>query len=457
MSETRPRRPRVRLRHEDRVTLLALIAGAPALIVALVLLWRSPYASHVQVTLTVAMVLAWAIAVGVLRDRVVRPLQTLSNMLAALRESDYSIRARGAETTSPLGLAFHELNSLADHLRRQRLDAKEATALLRRVMEEIDVAIFAFDDQGQLRLLNGRAEALIGLPAERALGADAASLGLSLALEGEAPRLVELPLKGAPGRWEVRRGSYRSEGRPHHLVVLSDLTRALREEERVAWQRLVRVLSHEINNSLAPIQSIAASLQTRIDRGDDGEEAKREMSDGLAVIEARSQALGRFIQAYARLARLPAPRPQPLDVATWARRAASLETRMSVVVEGGPDATLAADGDQVEALLTNLVRNAADAALESGGGVRMRWSAANGWLTLEVEDDGPGLSDTTNLFVPFFTTKPEGTGIGLSLCRQIAEAHGGTVSLADRAGARGCRATVRLPLAGPGERNTDPR
>jgi nitrogen fixation/metabolism regulation signal transduction histidine kinase len=449
VSDPRPRAPRRRLRHEARVTLLALTAASPALIVALVLLWFGAYPARVRFTLTLAMVLAWGVSVTALRERVVRPLQTLSNMLAALREGDYSIRARGADTSSPLGLAFHEVNALADALRRQRLDAMEATGLLRRVMEEIDVAIFAFDDRGRLRLLNGRAEALIGLPPERALGADAAALGLSAALAGDTPRLVELGLPGAPGRWEVRRGTYRWEGRPHHLVVLSDLTRSLREEERVAWQRLVRVLSHEINNSLAPIQSIAATLKTRIDRGDHGPDAVREMTEGLGVIEARSEALGRFIHAYARLARLPAPRPQPLDVATWARRAAALETRMSVAVEGGPEATLAADGDQIEALLANLVRNAADAALESGGGARVRWSVAGGWLGLEVEDDGPGLPDTSNLFVPFFTTKPNGTGIGLTLCRQIAEAHGGSVVLANRPGVPGCVATLRLPLGGP--------
>jgi PAS domain S-box-containing protein len=426
-----------------------MAAGLPALGVALALVWLGAYPARVRLTLTVLMVGAWVVAVAALRERVVRPLQTLSNMLAALREGDYSIRARGADTTSPLGLAFHEVNALADLLRRQRLDALEATALLRRVMEEIDVAIFAFDDQGRLQLLNRRAEALLGLPVERALGADAASLGLAATLEGDTPRLVELGLPGASGRWEVRRGGYRWEGRPHRLLVLSDLTRSLREEERLAWQRLVRVLSHEINNSLAPIQSIAASLQTRLTRGEAGPEAAREMADGLSVIEARSQALGRFIHAYARLARLPRPRPQPLDVATWIRRAAALETRLPVAVEPGPDATLAADGDQIEALLTNLVRNAADAALETGGGARIRWRTRGGALVLEVEDDGPGLSDTSNLFVPFFTTKPGGTGIGLTLCRQIAEAHGGTVALANRSGARGCVATVRLPLEGP--------
>lgn len=448
----RRRTPRRRLRYETRVTLLSLAAGVPAVAVSLLLVWLSPHPARVRLTVTVVVLLAWVVGVAALRERVVRPLQTLSNLLAALREGDYSIRARGADTTSPLGLAYHEVNALADLLRRQRLDAKEATTLLRRVMEEIEVAVFAFDDQGRLRLLNHRAEALIGLPAERALGSQAGALGLGPALEGDTPRLVELDLAGGadrwPGRWEVRRGTYRWEGRPHQLVVLSDLTRSLREEERLAWQRLVRVLSHEINNSLAPIQSIAASLQTRLERGGDGRAAGPEMAEGLSVIEARSEALGRFIQSYARLARLPRPQPRPLDVGAWARRAASLETRLPVTVEAGPEATLEADGDQMEALLANLVRNAADAALETGGGARVRWSVQDGWLLLEVEDEGPGLPDTSNLFVPFFTTKPGGTGIGLTLCRQIAEAHGGTVTLGERPGARGCVARFRVPLEG---------
>ena len=448
MSAARPR-SRQGLRYETRLTWLALASGAPAVITALALLWATPHSGRVRVTLTAAVVLSWLGVTAALRERVVRPLQTLSNLLAALRESDYSIRARGAQTTSPLGLAFYEVNALAETLRKQRLDAREATALLQRVMEEIDVAIFAFDEGGRLRLINGRGEALLGMPAERALGADVATLGLSAALEGETPRLIELALPGHAGRWEVRRGSYRWEGRPHQLVVLSDLTHSLREEERLAWQRLIRVLSHEINNSLAPIQSIASSLQTRLARAALAPEEAREMSDGLSVIETRAEALGRFLHAYAQLARLPRPRLLPLDVAAWVRRAVSLETRVSVEGRGGPTATLNADGDQMEALLTNLIRNAADAALQTGGGARVGWKTSGGWLTVRIEDDGPGLADTSNLFVPFFTTKPGGTGIGLTLCRQIAEAHGGSIALMNRERARGCVATVRLPLQGP--------
>jgi two-component system, NtrC family, nitrogen regulation sensor histidine kinase NtrY len=434
--------------HETRLTWLALAGGAPAIVIAVILLWSHPYPSRIRLTALVLMVAVWLVCAFSLRGRAVRSLQTLSNMIAALREGDYSIRARGSNTGSPLGLAYHEVNALADAMRRERVTATQATALLRRVMDEVDVAIFAFDDRGRLALVNRGGEALLGEPAQRTLGLAAAELGLEPMLEGETPRMTELSLPGGAGRWELRRGGYRWEGRPHQLVMLSDLTRSLREEERLAWQRLIRVLSHEINNSLAPIKSIAGSLRSALGRGG----ARPEMDEGLQVIESRAEALGRFIQSYARLARLPKPVPRPIEVAPWARRIAALETRVRVEVPAGPEVTFEADGDQMDALLINLVRNAADAALETGGGARVGWSASGGWLTLRVEDDGPGIADTSNLFVPFFTTKPGGTGIGLVLCRAIAEAHGGSIALGPRrgrardGGGAGCEATVRLPL-----------
>ena len=313
-------------------------------------------------------------------------------------------------------------------------------------MEQIDVAIFAFDPERRLQLVNRGGAALLGMVPEHAQGLGAAELGLADTLEGHTPRLLELSFAGPAGRWELRRGSYRWEGRPHQLVVLSDLTRSLREEERTAWQRLVRVLSHEINNSLTPIKSIAGSLRASAVREVQAAGLRTDLADGLAVIETRAEALGRFIQAYARLAQLPRPVPREVDVPDWVRRVATLETRVPVELTGGPAIAIQADGDQLDALLINLVRNAADAALETGGGVRIGWHTQDDSLLVRVEDDGPGIADTSNLFVPFFTTKPEGTGIGLSLCRQIAEAHGGSVTLAPGPRRRGAIATVRLPL-----------
>ena len=436
---TRPSPP-----HERRVFQLALLAGLPGIVVSVILLWRDDYSAKMQWTLGLIVIGSWVITALVLRERVVRPLQTLSNMLAALREGDYSIRARGAERDDALGLAYLEANLLGDTLRTQRLGAMEATALLRTVMADIDVAVFAFDDAGRLRLVNSAGERLLGNLAERLLGRTAEQVGLAECLEGESPRTMDVTFPGGAGRWEVRRGSFRQNGRPHLLLVLADVTKALREEELQAWRRLVRVLSHEINNSLAPIKSIAGSLQTLVDRATRPGDADDDIRRGLAVIGGRSDALIRFMSAYARLARLPAPQRAPVDIGSWVRRVAALETRLPVRVEGGPRSTIRADGDQLDQLLINLVRNAVDAALETSGGVCIRWTRQNGTIAIVVEDDGPGLPSSANLFVPFFTTKPQGSGIGLVLSRQIAEAHGGSLTLENKIQGRGCIATVRL-------------
>ncbi len=433
-----------RLAYETRLTLLALMTGLPALLVALFLLWTGGYGARVYWTVGVLLGGFWWACAFALRERVVRPLRTLSNMLAALREEDFSIRAHSARPDDALGEVFQEASSLSRTLREQRLGALEATALLRAVMAEIDVALFTFDGEQRLRLVNRAGEQLLGRAAGKFLGATAEELGLAQFLEGESARTVQMTFPGRAGRWGVRVSTFRERGLPHRLLVLTDLTRTLREEELQAWKRLVRVLGHELNNSLAPIQSIAGSLRKLLDRDPRPDDWLEDARRGLSVIETRSEALSRFLAAYARLAKLPPPRLAEVDVAAWVERVVRLETRLAVRLAAGPPVKIRADRDQLDQLLINLVNNAVEASIETGGGVEIGWAKQAGRLELWVRDEGPGLADSGNLFVPFFTTKAAGSGIGLVLSRQIAEGHGGTVTLETRTPGPGCEARVRL-------------
>ncbi len=443
-----PDLPTGRFSHERRVLLLAVFVGLPGSATAIILLWTGAFAPRLQWTLTILLLVLWLGSAAVLREWVTRPLQTLSNLLSAFREGDFSIRARRAQPDDALGLALLEINTLGSTLRAQRLGAVEASALLRKVMAEIEVAVFAFDGDSLLKLVNRAGERLLGRPAERLLDHSAEELGLSETLEGPTPRTIDSRYPGGTGRWELRRTTFRQEGLRHHLVVLADLSRALREEERQAWKRLVRVLGHEINNSLAPILSLTESLQAIIERDPPPDDADEDVRQGLGVIAARAKALNRFMASYAQLARLPPPELEPMEIRPWIERVAELETRLPVDIDGGPDMVIAADGDQLDQLLINLVTNAVDAALETDGGVSIGWRRRPDAVEVTVRDEGPGIGDSTNLFVPFFTTKPGGSGIGLALSRQIAEAHGGSLTLENRRDHQGTVARLTVPVRG---------
>jgi nitrogen fixation/metabolism regulation signal transduction histidine kinase len=423
-----------------------VIVYALSLVIALPLIWANGDLSlKAQVTLTLLLVAGGGGFALAERARFERPLQTLANLIAALRERDYSVRGRHPRrgkrkgVDHALSLAMSELSALADQLRAERWRDEETAAGLARVVEGLDAAVLAADDDGVIRLANRTAERLVGRG--RLEGRTLADAGVADLFASDAPRTVEL----GQGTWEVRPSAVRLAGMPHRLVVMTDVQHALRAEERQAWQRLVRVLGHEINNSLGPIASIAETLRTglaqerrRVDLDDD-------LARGLEVIERRAAALSRFMQSYARLVRLPPPRIGKVDVAAWVARTVALETRAQVALVGGPDVTLPGDPDQLDQLLINLVHNAVEASAETGGGVRVAWSVAGGSAVIVVEDDGPGVADTANLFVPFFTTKAAGSGIGLVLARQIAEAHGGSLVVRNRRAGRGAEAVITLP------------
>ena len=441
------------------MALVALAAGGPGVVVALALL-----AVHAQegvqryeaLSVAVVVVGSWLALASHLHTTVASTMHTLANLVEAIRARDFSIRAAAARDEGALGDVFTEVNTLAASLRDQRLEAAEASALLQTVLAQVDVALFAFDETARLTLVNGAGERLLGLAGEQALRQRAGDLGARAWLEGPAPRVLDatqIPAgaerRGA--RWELRRASFRRRGVPQELVVLTDVGRALRVEERLAWQKLVRVLSHEVNNSLAPIQSIASTQSRTLGKETRAADWEDDLRAGLEVVGRRAGSLVRFLSTYAELARLPPPDPRPVDVSAWVSRTVKLETRVPVHIVGGPACTLTADPDQLDSMLLNLVKNAAEAAMVTHGGVRVRWALAPRELLVEVEDDGEGIADGANLFVPFFTTKRDGSGVGLVLSRQIAEAHDGELALQNRKNARGCVALVRLPRELPRE------
>src|SRR6266481_5063410 len=435
-----------RLSYEGKISWLTFAAVAPAIVVALALLWFGDYSAKLQWTLTILIVACFAVFISSTREHMVRPLQTMSNLLAALREGDYSIRARGAREGSALGEVLLEVNSLGETLRQQRLGAFEATALLRTIMSEIDVAIFTFDPERRLRLVNRAGEALLAQPMDKLLSRTAEELGLGRCFDADQDEPLTLNFPGGSGRWGIRRSTFREQGLPHDLLVLTDLSRTLREEERRAWQRLVRVLGHEMNNSLAPIKSLAASLESLLRRDPLPADWKDDASSGLNSIASRADSLSRFLQAYTRLTKLPPPQKQDVDLAKLVQRVVDLEPRLKVQILSGPKTVIRADAAQIEQALINLVHNAVDAALETQGNVAIGWREKGNCVEVLVEDDGPGIMNPANLFVPFFTTKPDGSGIGLPLSRQIAEAHDGTLLLTNRQNATGAQAVLRLPL-----------
>jgi len=444
-----------RLSFERRMRLSLYLLGLPTAALCWLLLRRYSVEPLEQCFVLVALVLGWMFAVSIVIEQIVRPLQTLANVVAALREDDYSFRARGGQRNDALGDLALEVNRLASALQGQRAGALEAAALVERVMRSMQSPVLAFDPEGRLRLLNAAGERAFGLRVQTALGHPASELKLGELLNVGDDDVISLGAAQQSVRWVVKRTSFRLRGVPHALFVLSDVSAALREEERVAWERLIRVLGHEINNSLTPIKSIAGSLRGRLSGLPGASGEKVDFERGLEVIENRSDSLNRFLQAYRQLMGLPAPKLRAVSLAALVERVAQLERRVVVTVTGTADVVLQVDADHIEQALINLVRNAADAALSpdaidrGAAHVEISWQAAGAEVVIAVIDSGPGLTNAGNLFVPFYTTKPGGTGIGLVLAQQIAQAHRGSVQLANRAdGHAGCKADLRLPLAG---------
>jgi two-component system nitrogen regulation sensor histidine kinase NtrY len=411
----------------------------------------------------------WSLGIGsvvitlVILDRGVRrlsrPVQRAANVLHALHAGDYSVRASTRDADATFGLVLHEVNALARTLHEHRQRRNEADALIYKVMNVTDVAMMSIDPHGAIELLNETAERMLakanGRVSEPLIGQSLHALGAGALLEGALDAVVRDPIPGVQGRYQLRRVPFRQGGRARTLISLSDLDRPLRAEEREASQRLIRVLSHEVNNSLAPIQTLVHAMARQVERIDLAPDARAVFEASLSTIGDRSAALQRFMNAYAQLARLPAPQLGPVGLAPLVGSVVALETRVQIDLVPAEPLTIPADRDLLSQALINLVQNAAEAVLqareeglpmqEGTPEVRIEFRTTSDEVAVLVIDHGVGLAADANLFTPLFTTKKNGNGIGLVLARDIVEQHGGRLSLHNRDdGRRGCLATVSL-------------
>ena len=434
-----------------RAWLYCLLLALPAFIFAAILIYRQRITLAPTILLLGCLLLYLLLVAAALVESMVRPLQTLSNVVSSLREGDYSFRARGAATKDAFGELAAEVNALADLLQKQRVRSLEATALLARILEVMHAPLFAFDRENLLQLVNNAGVKLLSLTYARCFGHSARELGLEDLLAAPDQSIHSFHSRqtssAAPTRWLLRKAVFRQDGVPHTLLLLADVSLPLQEEEQIAWKRLIRVLGHELSNSLAPIKSIAGSLLARVDHMAGEEATLHDFKRGLGVIESRADALHRFVQSYRLLAQLPPPHLKRVQLGPLLERVVLLEQRLPVIFDPGPPASLDADPDQLEQMFINLLANAVDASLANGSHpVRASWRLAEGNLLVTIEDRGMGIANTENLFVPFYTTKPAGSGGGLALAQQIARAHGGEIALVNREDGEGARATIRLPL-----------
>ena len=437
-----------RIRFSKRIIRYALLMLLPPVLTTLTLLYFGDFKLKVWITAITFIAVVSAIFYRWLLTSVFRPLQSASNLISALREGDFSMQARPSSTQDALGGLYEEIDRLADDLKQTHQQSVDSEILLRGVMNYIDVAVFAFDGRGIMTLINRAGCDLLNTTAEIAVGKPASCFNIEHLIETRELMPFRHSFPTQSGRWSIRRTEFRENGVPHVLVMIQDLSRSLREEERQAWKRLIRVMGHELNNSLAPIKSISATLDSLIGKQNMDLSIKEDLEDGLNVIQKRAEALSRFVEDYSKIARLPPPHKQRFRLRNSIDHIVDLQDfkGWKIELEECCDMELFADEAQIQQLLINLTKNAIEANQTTGGKTYIRCRKQLNDIVIEVIDEGQGLSETDNLFIPFYSTKPGGSGIGLILSQQIAENHEGSLELTNRHDAQGCIATVVIPI-----------
>ncbi|WP_096087694.1 sensor histidine kinase [Agaribacterium haliotis] len=428
-----------------RSLLLALAALCPPLIACAALLCLGNYDWLEVTTVLLLVVVPSALAVGAFWFSVFRPWQAVANILMGFREDDYSLRSAVDNSKDVVNVVLRELNAIADYLSSSRSSAYESQKLLSRILAEVDVAVFLFDNHKHLVMANRYACKLYGLTEARLIGQSVDDLGLSFAQLAAHTSAHEHGFPKYKSRWLVKHSAYRQQGLPYQFILLADIGVNLREEELDAWRKLIRILSHEINNALTPMKTTTGSMARILPRTDSYPDWKVDFSEGLEIIDERVDNLNRMVSSYAKLARLPEPQKQMMALRPLLQRLYETYKDKGLQLLTENELSFEADPAQLEQVLVNLIKNALEAS-DRGKPIELSWRREPHSVEISLRDFGQGIDNPDNLFIPYFTTKSEGSGIGLVLSRQIIEAHGGQLQLQNSDSGPGCLASIRLPL-----------
>jgi nitrogen fixation/metabolism regulation signal transduction histidine kinase len=427
----------------QKIFTLALFASLPSYLCALIFLWNIEYSNYAKTLLTTLLTLSVFGFAWLIKQQLKFQFQTLSNLVEAVRGGDYTLRGKQRSVDDPLAELTGQINLLSSSLSDQRIASEEAYRLLDKTIAHINVAIFAFDANQKVKLVNPAAGRLFACEFQQLFGQSAANLSLIDFLSGEQSQLIEYAFPGGSGRWQVRLDSYQDKGIQGKLLFITDLKTVLREEELKAWKNLIKVISHEVNNSLYPIHSISQTLNKIVASSALEEDYQNDITEGLAVIGERANNLTDFIKRYAKVAKLPEPNKQIFTMERLLAHTAIIPANVNDIIIDDASYQLMelyADQSMMEQVLINLLKN----ALEAGAPVVLSWGEDDKCQWVHIVDHGTGITNPANLFVPFYSTKNTGSGIGLVLCQQILDKHNGAITIENRAEG-GCLASIKLP------------
>ncbi|MGX5173583.1 sensor histidine kinase [Aliikangiella sp. IMCC44653] len=428
---------------------LVLIASVPCLTLALFCM-RFAGASYYLISffaIIFLLLIIYAALTG--KNRANYQLQTLSNLVEAMIDGDYTLRGRKQSNPAFQDL-LNRINLLADNLHKHKLKAEESQLLLEKIIQQMDVLVFATDNNNHIVMINDAARKTLGFNSSLDNGYKLSDIGMEDLVGYKNSGVVKLNKNSISGEFVLFKDQFYSDNQKHQLFLLTRIEKLLKEKEREAWQNLLRVLSHELNNSLTPIATFSTTMLRKINKEQQVTDIEK-FKDGLSIIKERAESLNQFITSYSQLSHLPQANKQDFNWAKKLKQLSKLFPDCCVInnfkFKQDPKHVIQADPHQMEQVFINLLKNAREAmaGLELKK-IEINAEVANENLIITIKDCGSGIANPKNLFVPFYTTKKSGSGIGLTLCQQILSSHDATLHLTNRENSAGAQATIVFPV-----------